>query len=171
MSKLYCHYSINLESTLVKIFVYWSLTTISNSQNGVMEAFIIGNTGSNGAGLFHAWQTSPGSTSWTSWSIMSGNWPAGVPTVTQNMVGGLEVFMLGLNSYHLYHAWQTSPGTNNWTGWNDFGVYWSRYPVVFKRSDGRMDVFLVGLNSVLYHIAQNSNSGWASPASLGGYWP
>ena len=145
--------------------------TVNLNQNGILEAFAIGNTGSNGAGLFHAWQTSPGSTSWTGWSIMSGNWPAGVPTVTQNTVGDLEIFMLGLNNYHLYHAWQTSPGSTNWTIFYDFGQYWSRYPVVFKRSNGLMDVFLVGLNSVLYHIPQNSNAGWASPTSLNGIWP
>ena len=145
--------------------------TVNLNQNGILEAFAIGNTGSNGAGLFHAWQTSPGSTSWTGWNIMSGNWPAGVPTVTQNTAGDLEIFMLGLNNYHLYHAWQTSPGSTNWTIFYDFGQYWSRYPVVFKRSNGLMDVFLVGLNSVLYHIPQNSNAGWASPTSLNGIWP
>jgi surface antigen len=144
---------------------------VNLNQNGVLEVFAIGNTGSNGAGLFHVWQTSPGSTSWTGWSMMSGNWPAGVPTVTQNKTGELEVFMLGLNNQHLYHAWQTSPGSTNWTSFSDFGASWSRYPVVFKRSNGFLDVFLVGLNSVMYHIPQNADGGWASPSSLDGNWP
>ncbi len=143
---------------------------INLNQNGVMEIFIVGNTGSNGAGLFHAQQTSPGSTNWTGWNMTSGSWPSGVPTVTQNTAGDLEVFMLGLN-YHLYHAWQTSPGSSNLTIWYDFGQSWSRFPVVFKRSNGLMDVFLVGLNSVLYHNPQNSNGSWAGASNIGGVWP
>ncbi|HVB23412.1 MAG TPA: CHAP domain-containing protein [Ktedonobacteraceae bacterium] len=139
--------------------------------DGSLEIFIVGDQGSNGATLFHAWQQTPGdSTSYTGWQPMAGNWPAGTPAVTQNLSGGLEVFMRGMDG-NLYHAWQNNPGdSTNYTSWYPMGGSWTTDPVVANNSDGTMEVFMVGESTQLYYNQENESGNWSGWQSLGGSW-
>ncbi len=142
--------------------------------NGRVNIFIVGNLGPTGATLFHAWQQNPGdSSSYTGWQPMAGNWPIGTPAVTQNLNGGLEVFMRGLDS-NLYHAHEAVPGAgdNNYTTWQPMGDYgWNTDPVVANNQDGTMQVFMVGGDTQLYYDQENPDSTWSGWQSLGGSWP
>ncbi len=145
---------------------------IGLNTNGVMEIFIVGNQGPNGGTLFHAWQTSPGSASWTGWQPMDGLWPAGTPAVTNYPGGGgLQVFMRGVNT-DLYTTWENTPGdSTSYSSWTPMGGYWNTDPVVAKNADGTMEVFMVGESKELYYNQENIQGGWSGWQSLKGSWP
>jgi len=145
---------------------------IGMNTDGRLEIFIVGNQGQSGATLFHAWQTSPGSDlSWSNWTALAGDWPAGTPAVTRNLAGGLQVFMRGLDS-NLYSAWESNPGNStNYTSWVSMGGIWNTDPVVANNQDGTMEVFLVGESTQLYYNQENAQGNWSGWQSLGGSWP
>jgi hypothetical protein len=145
---------------------------IGMNTDGRLEIFIVGNQGQSGAALFHAWQTSPGSDlSWSNWTALAGDWPAGTPAVTRNLAGGLQVFMRGLDS-NLYSAWESNPGNStNYTSWVSMGGIWNTDPVVANNQDGTMEVFLVGEGTQLYYNQENAQGNWSGWQSLGGSWP
>jgi hypothetical protein len=55
------------------------------------------------------------------------------------------------------------------------GLYYASFrnaaPVVAQNADGRLEVFLVGQNTQLYHNWQTSPGNWSGWFSLGGSWP
>lgn len=146
-------------------------TAEATDTSGRLEVFHVGQNGS----LYHAWQTSPGSTTWSAWYSLGGNWP--VPAsiaVARNSSGVLSAFVIGHDG-QLYQAWQTSPGSATWSGWHSLGGSWSASDsvAVAQNSDGRLEVFLIAESGQLYHAWQTSpgSATWSGWYSLGGNWP
>ncbi len=145
--------------------------SVGMNADGHLEVFIVGGQGQSGATLFHAWQTSPGSSSWTGWVALAGTWPTGNPAVSRNLAGGLEVFMRGQDT-NLYHAWQSTPGnSSSYIGWQPMGGYWNSDPVVANNADGSLQVFMIGENRELYYNQESPQGAWSGWVSLGGSWP
>jgi hypothetical protein len=71
----------------------------------------------------------------------------------------------------LWHNWQTAPHAGPWSGWSSLGGVIVSDPSLALNSDGRLEVFALGLDGALWHIWQDAaHSGpWSAWASLGGY--
>jgi aldose sugar dehydrogenase len=142
-------------------------TSVARNSDGRLEVFVV----STDNQLWHRWQTSPGSSTWSAWSSLGGT-IAGSPAVTINSDGRLEVFVVGANGNALYHKWQTSPGSStSWSSYVSLGGTITGIPAVTRNSDGRLEVFVVGANgNALYHKWQTApgSSTWSAWDSLGG---
>src|SRR5260370_39192021 len=80
--------------------------TLGRNSDGSLEAFAVSwdNT------LCHIRQTSPNSSSWSGWSLLSNPGFRGTDLVVgQNADGRLEVFMIGTDKA-IWHAWQSASG-------------------------------------------------------------
>jgi acylphosphatase len=115
---------------------------------------------------------------WDGWNVLGMQylWPDD-PVVAQNADGRLEVFLVG-SDRRLYHKWQTAANSSTWSdGWASLGGQWShrRRPAVAQNADGRLEVFLVGLDKQLHHRSQTAanSSQWSEIWTvLGGQeWP
>jgi hypothetical protein len=149
----------------------------ANTSDGRMELFAIGNNGS----LYHSYQTNANG-SWAAWTSMgtsANKWSINaLPAVGVNKDGRLEVFVVGTNS-SIYHAYQKVPGSSAATNWSVFSIVSSSRVCQTARlavgnwSNGALDLFVIGTDSVLYHnyqtTAGNSTS-WSGFSSLGGAW-
>jgi hypothetical protein len=97
-------------------------------------------------------------------------WYLGDPVVGRDAEGRLEVFFVGGDdSRQLYFALQNKSDKKldlfHPLGHPD-GVYWSpnRRPAVARNADGRLEVFIVGTDNILYHRWQTepkSSSQWS----------
>jgi hypothetical protein len=144
-------------------------TGVGTNANGVLEVFHLGQNGS----LYHAWQTSPGSTTFSAWYSLGGTWPRqDSVAVTENSDGRLQVFLVGYTG-QLYTAWQTSP-EGSWSPWAPIGGNWPATDSIAaaQNSNGVLEVFMVADNGQLYHAWQTSagSSSWSAWHSLGGNW-
>ena len=111
----------------------------------------------------------------------------GDPAIAQNADGRLEVFMIDFNG-QLYHVWQTEPNRSageigKWFTTFGSGVLLGKQLIpgaklsarrrlaVAQNADGRLELFVVGLDGQLYHTWQttkNNSSEWSEWAPLGG---
>ena len=149
---------------------------IAQNADGRLEVFKVD---ANDNYLYHRWQTAPNSSSqWSDgWTPLGGPFPPRKrPAVSQNADGRLEVFMVGSDG-RLYSITQTSK--NNSSQWSTAvpfeGMQWplSSNPAVAQNADGRLEVFMVGLDGQLWHIQQTApNGGWVGGnwTPLGGQW-
>jgi hypothetical protein len=149
---------------------------IAQNADGRLEIFKVD---ANDNYLYHRWQTAPNSSSqWSDgWTPLGGPFPPRKrPAVSQNADGRLEVFMVGSDG-RLYSITQTSK--NNSSQWSTAvpfeGMQWplSSNPAVAQNADGRLEVFMVGLDGQLWHIQQTApNGGWVGGnwTPLGGQW-
>jgi len=132
---------------------------VGRNADARLEVFVVGDDTS----LYHAWQTSPNNGWVQGWTGMGGSWHHD-PVVGRNADGRLEVFVVGDNA-RLYHAWQTSPNDGWSQGWAPMGGWWTSWPAspgVTQNADGRIEVFLRGNDTSLYHTWQVApNDGWA----------
>jgi hypothetical protein len=83
----------------------------------------------------------------------------GDPIVGRNADGRLEVFFIGGdNSHQLYYVKQTSSSDPLLDYFHPLGGTWSpnRRPAVAQNADGRLEVFMVGLDNQVYHGWQTS---------------
>jgi hypothetical protein len=149
----------------------------ANTSDGRMELFAIGNSGS----LYHSYQTNANG-SWSGWIAMGGasdKWSGNaLPAVGVNKDGRLEVFIVGTNS-SIYHAYQKVAGSSAATNWSAFSIVSSSRVsqtgklTVGKWSNGALDLFVIGTDTILYHnyqkTAGNSTS-WSGFTGLGGNW-
>jgi acylphosphatase len=85
--------------------------------------------------------------------------------------------LVGLDK-QLYHRWQTAPNSSQWSeAWTSLGGQWwvGSNPAVANNADGRLEVFLVGLDKQLHHrwqTAKNDSSKWSEGSpSLLNEWP
>ena len=132
---------------------------VAQNADGRLEVFMVGLNGQ----LYHRWQTSSNdSGKWSDgWTPLGGQF-AGDPVLARNADGRLEVFVVASQDRALYHLWQTSP--NNSSRWTENGTSlggdWShrRRPAVARNRDGRLEVFMVGLNGQLYRLWQTSSN-------------
>jgi hypothetical protein len=74
---------------------------VAVNSDGRLEVFVIGPQNA----LYHKWQTSPGSSTWTAWTSLGGS-ISGSPAVIQNQDGRLEAFVVGESNNALFHKWQ-----------------------------------------------------------------
>jgi hypothetical protein len=113
-----------------------------------LELFIVGTDN----GLWHKWQTSPGSSTWSAYESLGGTVKTGAdPVAISNSDGRLQVFVVGTNNA-LYYKTQTSSGSNTWSGWSSLGGTIAGSPAVTQNQDGRLEAFVVGANNNdVYH--------------------
>jgi hypothetical protein len=75
-------------------------------------------------------------------------------------------------------TWDTTPqlcdlttlaGACNWTGWQAFDNVWMSKPSVARNTDGRLEMFAVGWDGVVYHAWQAApNGSWSGWSALPG---
>jgi len=161
---------------------YVRVTVNGNTQNewaSITEIAVFGGATSGGGGsnvigtLFHKWQTSAGSNTWSSYASLSGAMAPNTDlAVAMNSDGRLQVFVVGTNN-QLYFKTQTAAGSSTWSSsWTSLGgiIKADTSPAVARNSDGRLQVFVVGTNSELYSKTQTAagSSTWSAWTSLGG---
>jgi Phosphoinositide phospholipase C, Ca2+-dependent len=95
---------------------------------------------------------------------------AGLPAVSRNADGRLELFVLGGNG-GIWHKWQTTPNGGWAPEWISLGGVDIRgTPAVSQNADGRLELFVLGGNEGIWHKWQTTpNGGWTPEwISLGG---
>jgi hypothetical protein len=140
------------------------------NSDGRLQVFVVGTNNQ----LFYKTQTASGSNTWTGWTSLGGGVKADTsPAVARNNDGRLQVFVVGTNS-QLYYKTQSSPNSNIWSSsWTSLGggLRASTDPIAMANDDGRLQVFVVGTNNVVYYKTQTSpnSATWSSSwTSLGG---
>lgn len=152
------------------------LPVVAASADGRLEVFAIGSDGA----LWHIWQTSLGG-AWSAW--LSHGTPPGTafdglrrPVVAPNTEGRLELFAVA-NDKALWHIWQVAP-SGGWSSWTSHGHppstnppfptgVWNT-PALALNSAGRLELFVAGTNTELWHIWQTApNQGWSGWLSHG----
>jgi hypothetical protein len=111
----------------------------------------------------------------TQWNIAL----ASDPAVAINADRRLEVFIVNAVDGQLYHIWQNVGGSSG--SWNN---YWERLevpslpretPTVARNGDGRLELFMIGMDDKLYHSWQttkNDSTRWSGWEPLTGTsWP
>ena len=125
--------------------------SVAINSDGRLEVFVVGTDNR----LHHRWQTSPGSSTWSSYQPFQGLFikENSSPAVVMNEDGRLEVFVVGANN-QLYHKWQTSPSSSSsWSNYQSLTgiIKDGSNPAVIRNSDGRLEVFVVGTDNALHH--------------------
>jgi len=128
-----------------------------------LELFIAGSDGH----ISHIWQTARNGV-WSNWWVHDGppHLVRGAPAVGINQDGRLEVFVVDRGDHWLYSQPQTAP-SNGWSpNWFPFGappgVRLASSPAVGSNADGRLEVFLVGSDGLLWKKDQTAPSnGWS----------
>lgn len=125
---------------------------VARNSDGRLELFVIGAN----HGVWHKWQTSPSSSnSWTTDFVsLSGQIRANSdPAVIANTDGRLELFVIGIDN-SVWHKWQASPSSSNtWTEFESLTGFTdpNTSPVVARNSDGRLELFVIGIDNKLWH--------------------
>jgi phosphatidylserine/phosphatidylglycerophosphate/cardiolipin synthase-like enzyme len=133
--------------------------------DGRLEVFVRGDDNV----LYHKWQVAPND-GWSEWESFSheyrnlGTEVVGAVAVGINEDGRLEVFARG-GDHVLYHIWKLSP-SGEWSEWNsisgDLGRAVADDPAVALAGDGRLELFVLGDDGVLYHRWQTApNDDWS----------
>jgi hypothetical protein len=148
--------------------VYWSPNrspAVAQNADGRLEVFIVGADNI----LYHRWQTEPKSNSqWSEkWETLSDP-SVSDPVLARNADGRLEVFVIRYEDKRLYHRWQIKANdSSQWSGWASLQTTESilprSRPAVAQNADGRLEVFIVGADNILYHrwqIKANDSSQW-----------
>jgi hypothetical protein len=129
--------------------------------------------------LWHIWQIAPNG-GWSSW-VSHGKPPAGAfnigsPAMAASADGRLELFLCG-EDQQLWHIWQVAP-SGGWSSWTSHGHppstnppfptgVWNT-PALALNSAGRLELFVAGTNTQLWHIWQTApNQGWSGWLSHG----
>jgi hypothetical protein len=140
---------------------------VAQNSDGRLEIFYVGTNNE----LYHNWQIKPGISDPANWAGET-RFPgdsAKQIAVAQNSDGRLEIFYVGTNN-DLYHNWQMKPGISdsaNWAGEARFPGDSANQIAVAQNSDGRLEIFYVGTNTVLYHNWQ-TKPGISDPANWSG---
>jgi|GEM_PF-3192754 len=142
---------------------------VGSNKDTRLEVFFIGTDDV----LYHQWQLQPVSgTGWSNSVLFEGSTnKAKQLLVAQNQDGRLEVFYIGIDDV-LYHDWQTAPVSG--TPWSGSMLlyeteHWAKQIAVGKNSDGRLELFFIGLDGVIYHDWQTAaNNGWNGATVLSG---
>jgi hypothetical protein len=117
---------------------------------GLVEVFALTNAGA----IWHRWETSPGSGTYTPWVALDGQLSS--IAVARHANGRLVLF--GVNGAGQVFRREAGAGTNNWLAWVQLDV-----PTVVGQLrslaaetnvDGRVEVFAVNMFGQLWHRAQ-----------------
>ena len=140
--------------------------TIAQNKDGRLNVFMMDIDGK----LYHCWQTTKidsDQLSWSEWAEL-GESLANEPVVANNDDGRLELFMINAEDGQLYHRWQTTPNdSTQWSSrWNPLNTpsLPREAPTVVRDGDGRLELFMVGVDGKLYHCwqtAKNDSTGWS----------
>lgn len=135
---------------------------IVQNYDGRLEIFMVGLDRQ----LYHRWQTFVNSSQWSEDWVSLGGPLLGDPVAALDVDGRLEIFKVDHTNGQLYYRWQISPGdSSQWSkGWDPLEGYWSprRTPAITQNDDGRLEIFMVGVDGRLYHrwqISRNSTTG------------
>ena len=137
-----------------------------NEWASINEISVVGGApGSSGGGsegfvgrLYHKWQTSPSSSTWSNYESLGGGIrPSSDLALAMNTDDRLQVFVIGTNNA-LYYKTQTLAGSSTWSGWTSLGegIKADTGPAVARNTDGRLQVFVVGTNNQLYFKTQTA---------------
>ncbi|MFN2466195.1 MAG: hypothetical protein ABR598_08035 [Candidatus Dormibacteria bacterium] len=108
----------------------------------------------------------------TTSTTVTGRRPSGHQLMISNRDGRLEAVALGQNG-DIWHAWEASVN-GTWTQWYDLGApssgTFASDPAIGINPDGRLEVFVTGSDSSVYHAWQTTpGGGWSRFYSLGGF--
>jgi hypothetical protein len=76
---------------------------VARNLDGRLEVFVVAATNT----LYHKWQSSVGSNTWSAWTSLGGNIKS-IPAVAANSDGRLQVFVVAVDN-GLYDRWQLTP--------------------------------------------------------------
>src|SRR5208337_3868673 len=139
--------------------------------DGRLEVFYIGTDDV----LRHNWQMATGATAgWSGQYLFTDSvLTAKQIAIGTNTDGRLEMFYIGKDDI-LYHAWQLAPGGG--TGWSGGDLLTTaqntaKQLAVASNADGRLEVFYIGMDDILYHVWQAkpvTGTAWSGGILLGG---
>jgi photosystem II stability/assembly factor-like uncharacterized protein len=141
--------------------------TIAQNQDGTLDVLMVDMNDK----LYYRWQTTKddfGNWFWSKdWDELGGSL-ANEPVVARNGDGRLELFIVNAEDGRLYHKWQTTPNGRQWSsGWDPLNApsLPQDAPTVARDGDGRLELFMVGMDGKLYHCWQttveNSSTKWS----------
>jgi photosystem II stability/assembly factor-like uncharacterized protein len=140
---------------------YWSPNarpTVAQNKDGRLDLFMVGMDDK----LYHSWQTTKndnGQWAWSSWVELAGPL-ANEPAVASNDDGRLELFKVDAVDGKLYHRWQLrASDSSQWSnGWDPLEAPFlpRQTPTVARNGDGRLELFMVGMDHKLYHKWQTT---------------
>jgi hypothetical protein len=96
------------------------------------------------------------------------------PSAAVNQDGRMEIFAIGFSGV-IWHIWQTTPN-GGWSSWQSMGAqvikddtYGYIHPLVVRNTDGRLELFIWGLDKAIWHAAQTCpGCGWGVWTTLSG---
>jgi hypothetical protein len=141
------------------------------SGDGRIEVFVLDTRGTP----WNIKQTAPNGP-WSGWNAFEAP-AAGLddrPGLARSADGRIELFVRG-NDNVLWHRWQLSVDVDaawsDWTSAGSAGGGFVDHPVVAPSADGRLELFITGLDRDIWHIwqteASNGWSAWTSAGSAG----
>lgn len=114
--------------------------------------------------------TGPGVGGLTAWTNLGGNFISDCDGAI-NGAGGLEIFAIG-SDWQMYRWSQAGPESPIWGGsilLAPSGITWTSVPSVLRNADGRLEVFVRGSDSGLWHNWETSPMGkWVGWQPFGG---
>jgi hypothetical protein len=142
------------------------------SGDGRIEVFVVDASGA----LSNIRQEAPNG-AWSGWNAFDAP-PAGLddrPGLARSADGRIELFVRGRDNV-LWHRWQLSVATgaawSPWTSAGSAGGGFLDHPDIAPSADGRLELFITGLDRNIWHIwqtrASNGWSPWTSHGSAGG---
>jgi hypothetical protein len=106
--------------------------------------------------LVHAWQQAPGD-SWTAWSTIGSSLDhATTPAVALDARGDLQVFVRWQDGTIRHRRLREPDGERHWLGWEDLRGGAKSDPVVAAAADGRLAVFVIGMDGALHVTEQRA---------------
>jgi hypothetical protein len=143
---------------------------LARNLGGRLELFV---PASDGA-VWHCWQSQAGSNAWSPWSSL------GTPrdeaavndvVVAPNQDGRLELF--ADTDDEIWHRFQPRPDHGPWSPWSSLESSEEDFeflgrPVVAQNQDGRLELFVLGRDGVVWHCWQagSGSDSWTRWSSL-----
>ena len=150
-------------SMLTGLFVPPVLDVCANA-DGRLEAFVR----ATDAAVWHIWQPVPNAApgQWSEWESLGGGAVSQL-VVARDGGGGLAVMTESMNGVPQLILQSGDPAWGG--GWTDLGGQGKGQMALGCNADGRLEAFIVGTDSALYHAWQVApGGGWAPWAPLGG---
>jgi hypothetical protein len=137
-----------------------AIPSVALNADGRQEVFV-----NSGFWLAHIWQSAP-SGPWSGWDAgLSVLADYEAPGVCRNADGRLEI--VGGDFNGVMHQWQTAP-SNGWSYGESLGGQTSGTPIIGQNADGRLEIFMRGLDRGVYTKWQTApNNGWSDWLRLG----
>ncbi|MBO3750067.1 hypothetical protein J5X84_28635 [Streptosporangiaceae bacterium NEAU-GS5] len=103
--------------------------------------------------------------SMTNWRLIGdGIQMQGAPSAIQNRDGRMVVFITTdyytAGNGEIYFKYELNPGQGDWSGWITLGGVGGSNPEATQNYDGRIEVFVRGIDSQIYHRWQYLNYNW-----------